>query len=162
MFVASVCLVRQSLRRCYYQFSDMHPRVWLRSLTRGSIGRSPLSVFPPPSLLSLLSSPFHQRWFSQLLTSIPAIFISCLQVSVYGWPMVCVTVTSSPYWMSLGIRPLAPQWTWPSHCTCCVVHLMVGTSGSQIICRELDRIVWPWLCWIIILSGEMLLLYHLS
>ena len=76
---------------------------------------SPLFI---PAFTTALQCPRSSAGASHVEVSIPATFMSRLHVSLYrryGRPTVRVPVTSSPYNMSFGMRPLAILWTWPSH-----------------------------------------------
>ena len=106
---------------------------WWRRVCR--MGRLLLPLLPLYNFMhrSILLSSFHSCVYD--CSPVPTIMCGCLpcrsvdsrhfqvafaciSVSEYGRPTVRVPVTSSPYNMSFGMRPLAILWTWPSHRKC--------------------------------------------
>ena len=76
------------------------------------------SAFLTPSLTAALQSRRLSAVPSHELGSMPACFMSRLQTSLYrscGLPVGRAPSHSSPYSMSLGMRPAAMRRTWPSH-----------------------------------------------
>ena len=77
-------------------------------------------LFSSSAFTTGLQCPRSPAAASHVVVSIPATFISRLQVSLYTvadiWmASVRVPVTSSPYNMYFGMRLLGIRWTWPNH-----------------------------------------------
>ena len=107
---------------------------------------SPLLI---PAFTTAIQCPRSSTAASHVVVSIPATFMCvCTYLCSGDTEGLLVPVTSSPYSMSVMMRPLAILWTWPSHrkrrwlSSVYMLKLEAPSSTSVLItlsCQEMSR-----------------------